>query len=409
MIGPFPNLLYGPTMPRRTSPDPSDNLATLVSLLRTHTDRIADDLYDRLAEQLPAYRQLPRPRTVRELAANIDLVLEACTPGVPAPRPVRLRAARDVGAERARQGFALDDLLRGWRIGLEVTYEHADRLVDTQPVPDSVLGDFTRALLHASDIANIATAEGHRQIELAAAVASAEWRARLVQAVLFGEGDEQSPAADLALLGFNTDTPLRAFCTANDSDHSLRDILAWLEPRQRNKPPAGIAAAVGPHVIGLLRDPAPAATAPAPIGAGPVSTDLPSSLRTARRVLSAARAAGLSGLNTADELGLLLPIVSDVDVGDALVRRYVAPFQRTQSGREVLATVRAYLDTRQHIDQVARNAFVHTNTVRYRLRRFEQVTKADLRSPWSLAEVCWALRRADLAAPGTGAGPTREA
>jgi DNA-binding PucR family transcriptional regulator len=47
--------------------------------------------------------------------------------------------------------------------------------------------------------------------------------------------------------------------------------------------------------------------------------------------------------------------------------------------------------------------------VRYRLRRFEQVTKADLRSPWSLAEVCWALRRAELAAPGTGAGPTREA
>jgi len=408
MIGPFPNLLYGQTMPRRASADPSYNLATLVSLLRKHTDRMADDLYNRLAEQVPAYRQLSRPRAVRELAANIDLVLEACTPGTPGPRPDRLRAARDVGAERARQGFALDDLLRGWRIGLEVTYEHADRVADTEPVPDRVLGDFTRALLHASDIANIATAEGHRQIDLAAAVASAEWRARLVRAVLLGEGDE-SPAADLALLGFNTDTPVRAFCTANDSDHSLRDILAWLEPRRRNKPPAGIAAVVGPHVIGVLRDPAPAATAPALIGAGPVCADLPSSLRTARRVLSAASAAGLSGLNTADELGLLIPIVSDGDVGDALVRRYVAPFQRTQSGREVLATVRAYLDGRQHIDQVARDAFVHTNTVRYRLRRFEQVTKADLRSPWSLAEVCWALRRADHATPGTGAGPTREA
>jgi DNA-binding PucR family transcriptional regulator len=37
--------------------------------------------------------------------------------------------------------------------------------------------------------------------------------------------------------------------------------------------------------------------------------------------------------------------------------------------------------------------FVHPNTIRYRIGRFEEITGANLRNPRSALEVWWALQR----------------
>jgi hypothetical protein len=365
-------------------------------MLRTEVDVVAATLAERLASEIPAYAHVSGPTLVGQLAVNVDLVLEACAPDLPGPRPARLRGAREVGAQRARQGFTLEDLLRGWRLGLEVTYEHAGRLGERHEVPDAVLREFTRALLHSADVANTATAEGHRRVDVASAVVSAQWRARLVRAVLLGEGIETA-AHDLALVGFTADTRVRALCADAADDQALVDVLAWLEPQRAHAEPAGLACVVGAHVLGLVREPQPDAAPARPIGLGQVARtgELPASLRGARRALSVATRAGRTGPSTVDDLGVLVPILEEEQVGAALVTRYVAPLRATRSGRAVLATVRAYLDHRQHVDRAAAEGVVHVNTVRYRLRRFEDITGADLRDPWSLLEVCWALRRAE--------------
>jgi DNA-binding PucR family transcriptional regulator len=45
------------------------------------------------------------------------------------------------------------------------------------------------------------------------------------------------------------------------------------------------------------------------------------------------------------------------------------------------------------VDRTAEAMFVHANTVRYRLRRFEELTATDLRDGWVIANVVWALIR----------------
>ena len=92
-----------------------------------------------------------------------------------------------------------------------------------------------------------------------------------------------------------------------------------------------------------------------------------------------------------DALGLLPAIVSDRAVGDALVRRYLEPLASSQA--EIAASLRVLFECDMHIEQAAEQLFVHPNTLRYRVGRFEEITGANLRNAKSALEVWWALQR----------------
>jgi DNA-binding PucR family transcriptional regulator len=81
-----------------------------------------------------------------------------------------------------------------------------------------------------------------------------------------------------------------------------------------------------------------------------------------------------------------------------LVGRYITPFtEQGETGEAILQTVERYLANQGSPGRTADELFVHTNTVRYRLSRFEAVTGCSLRDAQSMVEVWWALegRRLD--------------
>jgi DNA-binding PucR family transcriptional regulator len=49
-----------------------------------------------------------------------------------------------------------------------------------------------------------------------------------------------------------------------------------------------------------------------------------------------------------------------------------------------------------HVERSAERLFVHQNTVRYRIARFEELTGVSLRDPGVAFEVWWALERAAM-------------
>jgi DNA-binding PucR family transcriptional regulator len=49
-----------------------------------------------------------------------------------------------------------------------------------------------------------------------------------------------------------------------------------------------------------------------------------------------------------------------------------------------------------HVERAAERLFVHPNTLRYRLARYEELTGTNLRDPLAAFEVWWALRRATI-------------
>ena len=81
------------------------------------------------------------------------------------------------------------------------------------------------------------------------------------------------------------------------------------------------------------------------------------------------------------------------ELGGALVRDLIDPVRGQPSGEEILHTVDAWLAAGMRVEPAAERLFVHPNTVRYRLRRYEEMTGTDLSITEEAFRVWWALRR----------------
>jgi DNA-binding PucR family transcriptional regulator len=118
---------------------------------------------------------------------------------------------------------------------------------------------------------------------------------------------------------------------------------------------------------------------------------LTESFELASRALATMRAFDLAGVYDFDALGVLPAIVADRAVGDGLVRRYLEPLAASRA--EIAASLRALFESDMHVERAAEQLFVHANTLRYRIGRFEEITGVNLRNPRSALEVWWALQR----------------
>jgi len=65
----------------------------------------------------------------------------------------------------------------------------------------------------------------------------------------------------------------------------------------------------------------------------------------------------------------------------AFAERLLGPLVTDDSHAELVDTLEAYLRTHGNLNAVARQLFLHRNTVRYRLRRIAKLTCADLDDP----------------------------
>jgi DNA-binding PucR family transcriptional regulator len=98
-----------------------------------------------------------------------------------------------------------------------------------------------------------------------------------------------------------------------------------------------------------------------------------------------------------ESTGWTLPDLEAAPTGAEIVARYLEPLAALgRLGDELEATLRAWFDRDMRIEETARALHVHPNTLRHRLRRFEEVTDANLRRPTDLTELWWALERRRL-------------
>lgn len=122
---------------------------------------------------------------------------------------------------------------------------------------------------------------------------------------------------------------------------------------------------------------------------GPVVDDLLGANRSARAALAGLRAAvawpEAPRPVSSDDLLPERALAGDGHARRQLVTSVYAPLVEAGSG--LLETLTAYLDTSGSIEATGRRLFVHSNTVRYRLRRIAEVTNlspADARDAYTL-------------------------
>ncbi|MGY5125586.1 PucR family transcriptional regulator [Streptomyces nigrescens] len=128
------------------------------------------------------------------------------------------------------------------------------------------------------------------------------------------------------------------------------------------------------------------------LGAPAPASGLATEFTRATQALRAAAGFGLVGAFTREELGLRATVVALPAVGEQLVRLRLAPLaERGEDGAQLEEAAAAYLRQGLRLEAAARTLYVHPNTLRNRLRRFEEITGTNLRDPADLAEVWWAL------------------
>src|SRR5438105_1796901 len=90
-------------------------------------DALLADMVEQTRQELPAYAGVAPESLLPGFGIQFEAVLRSARTG----RPVgdeELNVLADIGEERALQGVPIEDMLRAWRIGIQVVIDHSARI-----------------------------------------------------------------------------------------------------------------------------------------------------------------------------------------------------------------------------------------------------------------------------------------
>ncbi|WP_405485718.1 PucR family transcriptional regulator [Nocardia sp. NBC_00511] len=371
-------------------PTPRDELLELV--LTEHTELLPAVL-ERMRGEIPSYGRLDRAQLVPEAESTFQRLLRAIVERreLGAAELAMLTAH---GEARGRQGVPVTDMFRGWRMAVRLILEETVAVGQRSGVPDRELLALSQDLLAITDAAIVAMAHGHRIAEAEQTRHDQHRRADLVRGILFGTLGPAEIRIQVERYGLAADVPYRAVRGRPTAALPAATLARLLEAAPDGARPRGLLAVIDGDIAGFI-EMAPTGDIPAAVGLGspaPLERIEPS-FRRATRAMITADAFGRNGVHELSDLGLLPAVLADTEVGDEIMRRYVTPLGESDSAAALLDTVEHYLSNGMRADLTAAELRLHANSVRYRLRRFEQLTGVELSDPGRTLEVWWALQR----------------
>jgi hypothetical protein len=316
-------------------------------------------------------------------------------------------APRATGARRAEAGVPLSALLQAFRVGgrlvWELLVEHAD-----DHAQDALLRCAADVWAVSDDLAAAATA-AYRTTSADRARHDQQLRSALLNGLLDGQlGDGAQlweSAAALKLPQHGTFVIVAAECPAPGSEAlpGIEDLLrrhdvvsAWRLDAQQHEglvvlrprfDVASLGASLGEVALGR-------------VGVSEAYANLEqtaSALRQARLACAAATP-GSRSLVRFDQEPVAVLLVSAPDAAESTARRILGPvLALADDDRAVtIDTARVWLAAAGSTSTAAERLHLHRNTVRYRLRRLEELTDRSLANPLDLAELHVALECARM-------------
>ena len=371
-----------------TAPGAARIVGSLVAEIETEIDGLVARTGDRIREEIPEFRRVPVDALGRAIRGNVLRALTALRDLRP-PTDAELEQAAEIGRERAEQGLTVDAVLHAYRISISSVWSRFGEVARERGADVASVLAFSETLWLWADAVMDIVASAHREVELEQAREEQQRRDAFVLALLTGTLSAAELRRDSATHGLDAD----------------REHVPFRARAGGHRAAAGLAGDGG-LVITLDRDLAgiaPRPPAPVPgvaCGIGPPArlADVAASFAVASRALQTAVAFGQEGTFSLADLSIRPAILADEALGDAFAARYLEPLDALgRMGAELDTTLRAWFDQEMRIEETAKVLHVHPNTLRHRLRRFEEVTGATLRDPRHLVELWWALERRRLA------------
>jgi hypothetical protein len=365
---------------------------SLVDELDAEREALADTIVERIRDAVPSFTNVPR--AALRAAATDTLSREfAALREVRAPTPLELEGSAAIGRERAEQGLSLDAALHAHRVAVGVVWTRFGELARERGADVGCVLAFSETLWRWADAVMDVVAAAHRAVEIERAKEEQQRRDAFVLAVLTGSIDATELRRDSAAHGLDPEREYLPFRARAHSDTELSHRASL-----KLAGDAGLFTVLDGDVIGLTaRRPVPVAGVTVGVGAPAGLDALPASFAHAGRALQTALAFRLEGVFSLSDLSIRPAVLVDQALGAAFVERYLEPLESLgRHGPEVETTLRAWFENGMRIDDTARALFVHPNTLRHRLRRFEEATAADLRRASDVIELWWALERRRL-------------
>ncbi len=289
------------------------------------------DIRRRIEAELPSYEALAGSVVDQHVRLSLLRTLDSAQAGHPAMADHDLTEVAEVGAVQAQAGIPVDDMLRVWRMGIELVLARARTLAAELRIADDQVLEFVALLLAWSDAAMIASASAHRAAEIEMARSDHERRAAFVRGVLLGAIAPATLRIDAEAYGLDATAqyvPIRAHAADPTSQLELERALGLTAP---GPPRRGIGTLLDGDVCGFVR--ARPRTRRWTIGAGPPAPldRLAESFGLATRALTTATAFGVTGVVDLAALGVRAAVVADRDVTEQLTRRYLEPLSAAGS------------------------------------------------------------------------------
>ena len=371
-------------------------LETLLAALLDGKEEISERHVTRARAEIPNFAGVPITEHRRDSVGAVVLLVAMRREGLDSLPAEARDGLLDLGERRARQGVPLEDMLRSWRMGVEEAMSYATTIAPDIGMDRGEVFDFFQQAFDVVDDTMVEIARGHRTDP----TPETGSRAALVRDLLMGE--LAAEAIHSGCVGFGLD-PLAgysAFRARAGSEHVGADLDALFDLAPEPGSRVGLAVAFERELIGLTSEPIPRGRLEL-VAVGPrvPAVDLAVSYTVAGRVLAAAETFGLAGVQDLAGAGLHAAVIEDVELGQALSEALIEPVRAQSSGEEILHTVRAWMAAGMRVEPTAQRLFIHANTVRYRLRRYEELTGTDLTVTDEVLRVWWAVHR-DHAAGG---------
>lgn len=368
-------------------------LEDVLDALRDSLDDLVRETCERIYSQLDSYAQIEPDLLASAVERNLRTALTALRENK-IPDPPSLDGAAQTARERYSSGVPVEEIIRGFRISISLIHERYVDLSISLGLPVETTVNGSRIMWGVGDAFTTRIITEYHAIELDTALRDAQVRAAAVRSLLAGE-----IPADASLASLDPHALYAAVRCDVPQEGDVDRVRRLLETTGSRRGVRALVVADGGTCLGVVAGRPDDPGLPVGLGTFVSADELPRSDRVARQALRLAQALGRTGVQSVDELGWRLAAVNRTDVWRLYHDYFRGPLDAEGAfGEEILDAVRAWLVAGQSISKAAEALTVHVNTVRYRLRRYEELTGADLSSPDDLVAVWWVL---ELGRPGS--------
>ncbi|MCQ4045283.1 PucR family transcriptional regulator [Streptantibioticus rubrisoli] len=367
-------------------------LEQVIAAMAARQEELGGRLHAELTDRVPSYRAVPRELLDQIWHRHFQRALEVLREGrVPAREELD---EADVARDRASRGVPLDDGLRAFRHALSAIRDLFIAEATSQGLDPGLIVECTKNLWELADIESLQIATVHRQTEVAAALFDARRRADFLRGLLYGTLSTAQVHSGAAIYGLDPSLPYRALRAVPSADCTVDRLERTLDAQCRAHGCGALLAVLDEGVAGVVKARPQIGDLEAAAGLGPPMElgAVHRSFRAAGRLLDAARAYGLRGVYDLGDLSWRVAVVAEPELAELLLDRYLSPLEAEgEFGLLIEESVRRYFEAGRRIAEAARTSHVHVNTIRYRLRRFEELTGTCLDAPDTAVELSWAL------------------